>query len=562
MACYGEQMITSGEINEKLLKLESLKTFLKTRYVGIDDAIDRIIQYLIPWHIFSEAQSTPCVICLWGMTGCGKTSLVQDIVEFLEMSESFTTKLDSYYINRMNITPDKPLIVLFDEIQNENTKELDGSRSDNREDEMWEFMSSGAVNSMSLFVPDDLDIDEKDEVINGSIPSFYWMLFRGKKTKEEKIEVLKQFSKKTRIVLTQALIFVCGNLDGIYPGALNMDDESDADQYYELSKKVTLQDVRAELNNLFFPEHISRLGSNHVIFPAYNEQAYRSMISLKSESIRKKYEEISGRKVTITQGVLDYLYSISVVPSQGARPIVSTVQSFLGFYISKALCNYHGDIYIDYDNETLLVNGVDTPLTEVVRRKDIMDIPEKKIIDCIVHEAGHVVVALKLGLEPFSVSILEEGRAVSNFNDTDVHTSERKKHFICMTLAGRAAQRMVLDDDMGCESDIERATDIACKLIRINQHEGAFERVEDQNSPMSLVENGQHDDEVKELLCQMELQAAKIITENYLCFEDCVNLLRTKRKIKSDDMKQLADKHHIVESESRYSKFIKMFGEV
>jgi len=552
-------IITTDNINEKLATLDEMKTFLKSKYVGIDRAIDSIVQYIIPWYVFPSAQSSPCIICLWGMTGCGKTSIVQDIVEYLDMAEHFMTGIDSYHMTRTDISPDKPLIVLFDELQNHSTKEIDGSRINDSDEDMWEFLSSGAVSSMSYYIPDDVTIDDKGDICNLDIPNVYYILLRGGMTSKEKLDILRKFSKKSRMLLPQALVFVCGNLDGIYPGARNMDNESDADQYFALSQKITLQDVRAELNKLFFPEHISRMGSNHVIFPAFDTAAYRSMILLKSENIRKRYEEISGRNIAISQNLLDHLYSISVVPSQGARPVASTVQSFLGFYVPYALCRNIGDITLDYD-ETLLINNVATPIVEMVRRKDIMQIPEEDLVDCIVHEAGHVVVALTVGLEPFSVSILEEGRATSNFNATEFHTPEKEKDFICMVLAGRAAQHIVLGDDRGSESDIERATDIACKLIRINGHAGAFSRTEEKSDPLSLIETGEHDHEIEAILQQQAERSKKLIQENWECFKECVALLRTTRKIRSVDMEGLAEKYYQETSAERYNRFIEMFG--
>ena len=552
---------TQNEIDNKLSKLKELSTLLKSKYVGIDDAIDSIINYMISWYMYPEAQVTPCVICLWGMTGCGKTSIVQDIVEFLDMSTHFITSIQAYEMDSCDISEDKPLIVLFDEMQNRCTRNSDGSRRLDYEDRIWEFLSSGAVNSMSFYVPRNAKIVD-GEIEGADIPNVYAMLLRSASNDEEALDMLKQFSKKTRVLLSQSLVFVSGNLDGAYPGAIDMNDESDADQFYELSKRVTLQVVRQELNRMFFPEHISRLGSNHVIFPAFNTESYQKMIALKSKEMITRYEEVSGRNIYVTQRVLDYLYNISVVPAQGARPLTSTVHSFLGYYIPMALCSTSGDIKIDY-LDGLLVNGSKVPMIETVRRKDIRSIPEEELIYCMVHEAGHVTAALVLGLTPFSVSILDEDRATSNFNTEGLNTSENMKDYICMVLSGRTAQNLLFGNNNGCRDDISKATTVACNIVRMHTYGGEFSREEDLHAQSrTLVEHGQHDSEAEAMLNEQSERSEKIIKDNVDCLKACIDILREKRKITSTDMTKISEKYGMADHRRKqdYDKFLSEFG--
>lgn len=71
-------------------KLHEIAVLLKERFLGLDSIIDEVISLLTPWYIFPESQRRPTVINLWGLTGSGKTALVQSIVEFLDYRKFYT----------------------------------------------------------------------------------------------------------------------------------------------------------------------------------------------------------------------------------------------------------------------------------------------------------------------------------------------------------------------------------------------------------------------------------------------------------------------------------------
>lgn len=555
-------MITQYEIDTKLNKLNELGIFLKSRYKGIDESIDKIVSYMTPWYVFPDALLSPHIICMWGITGCGKTSLIQDIVEFLDMSSQFTTTINHWYMSRCNVSPENQMILLLDEFQNYRTKDENGCREDHTNNtDIWEFLSSGAISSMG-FWDELIKFDEDDGSIVGDVPDMYNMLIRGK-TKEEKLELLKIYGKKTRIVLPRTLVFICGNIDSAYPGSSDLDDESDADKYYEMSKKVTLQDIRRELDKMFFPEHISRLGSNHIIFPSFSTEAYKEIVKYKCNEVISSYEKLTGRSINIDDSVLEYLYNISVVPTQGARPLISTIRSFLGYYIPKAICAHAGYLNISvFDKHNIVINGEIIPLVDVAKRETVMDICEEDLIDCIVHEAGHVAIAIALGIPPYSVSIKGRFEAESNFVEERASSDQEVKDRICIILGGKAAQLMIFNDYNGCDNDMTKATDNACKVVRRRNHSGIFSRYETETTPMSLTEIGQHDPEVEALIKDSESRCMKLLTDNAECFNACVEMLRKYRKISSENMKVLVGKFSPIKNNvSRYEIFKKNFGE-
>jgi len=77
------------DILKKSKDLEDLKVFLKKEFVGIDKVIEGVVDTLAPFYLFPESLTKPLVINLWGMTATGKTSLVHNIVEFLNLQSSF-----------------------------------------------------------------------------------------------------------------------------------------------------------------------------------------------------------------------------------------------------------------------------------------------------------------------------------------------------------------------------------------------------------------------------------------------------------------------------------------
>lgn len=68
-------------------QLEKARTQLNADHVGIDDAIDALIDGVAAWFQFPELQQRPRVLGLWGMTGTGKSSLVKGLVKALEVED-------------------------------------------------------------------------------------------------------------------------------------------------------------------------------------------------------------------------------------------------------------------------------------------------------------------------------------------------------------------------------------------------------------------------------------------------------------------------------------------
>ncbi len=145
------------DIIEKKKTLENLKVFLKEEFVGIDNIIENVVDSLTPFYLFPQSLKRPIVINLWGMTGTGKTSLIEKIVEFLKLKKSFLKfdigeysggedKLKKDLANKINKISDSSNIIVFDEFQLGRTISEDGREVDrNALRPLWELLDTGII---------------------------------------------------------------------------------------------------------------------------------------------------------------------------------------------------------------------------------------------------------------------------------------------------------------------------------------------------------------------------------------------------------------------------------
>lgn len=78
------------------INFEEIKFKLKEEFFGIDKQIDEIVSHLETWYNIKEYQIKPYVVNLWGMTGTGKTALLNRSLELLKL------KNKTLYINLLS----------------------------------------------------------------------------------------------------------------------------------------------------------------------------------------------------------------------------------------------------------------------------------------------------------------------------------------------------------------------------------------------------------------------------------------------------------------------------
>jgi len=146
-----------NEFLNKQTVLNKAKKILKQEFIGIDKIIDEIIDNVSSWFFLPDLQEKPVVVNLWGLTGVGKTSLVNRLVELIDFEDSYYRfdlgeKEGSFSfrdsLNDLCENNDtSPVIIALDEIQHSRTvsgpfrQEIENDK--NRM--IWEMIDSGRI---------------------------------------------------------------------------------------------------------------------------------------------------------------------------------------------------------------------------------------------------------------------------------------------------------------------------------------------------------------------------------------------------------------------------------
>ena len=287
--------IDKDRLRERGAVLELLGTRLKNDFVGIDDIIDSLLDYIQVWYLMPEILTRPIIVCLWGMTGVGKTDLVRKLVQYLSFQERFAevelvnTDTTTYFnsVNAMlkanGIVDNKPSIVLFDEIQRFYTLESDGTPVQSTKfNDFWELLSDGRLakrekEDFDYYISDLMfnqrqrnrrpsDASLTDDPMQETVGIWEARNFKKMLELEEDVVDIADMSKKQMLELileaksqrsvfepvdySQTLIIISGNLDEAFQMASHTSDsEVDADIYHAFTKKITAVDIKNALVN-------------------------------------------------------------------------------------------------------------------------------------------------------------------------------------------------------------------------------------------------------------------------------------------------------------------------
>ncbi len=127
---------------------------LKGEFFGIDEQIEQVVKSFDTWLSVKEYQTRPMTICLWGLTGTGKTALINRTIELMDLNKkkfyikfgSKTSGIDEdFEQNTCNDT-----IFILDEFQYFKSIKEDGGEisrdEDNSTNMIWELLDGGIVN--------------------------------------------------------------------------------------------------------------------------------------------------------------------------------------------------------------------------------------------------------------------------------------------------------------------------------------------------------------------------------------------------------------------------------
>ena len=153
-----ETTIIHSELLIKKEKLKEISLQLKQTFIGLDEIIDEVMNLVSGWHLFPNAQLRPTVINLWGMTGSGKTALIQKLVELLdhkklyvqmdmgEFESDSASWIKSTLTDELEYFHQQPGIICLDEFQFARTINNGNELGKDKLRVIWDLLDSGKIN--------------------------------------------------------------------------------------------------------------------------------------------------------------------------------------------------------------------------------------------------------------------------------------------------------------------------------------------------------------------------------------------------------------------------------
>lgn len=523
------------QLTQRHQHLQSVAAQLKQELFGIDDIIDRVIESVRAWYVLPELVTRPVIVCLWGLTGTGKTQLVRRLTQLLGFYDRFVeVQMDGFsngagsrgpqtlsgMLTSSGIREGEPGILALDEFQRYRT--IDQKRNDvkvERYQDVWTLLSDGRLPpALSLLSTIEASLAESAydaeragtpepqlrlrlgtweahelrRLLKVDLPLMEVMSW----TPEEIQQRLRNFRDSEQqhweTDFSRLLVFVCGNLDEAYQDlATSVDDcDSDADTFHALTRKLSIIDIKKALNNRFKPEQVARLGNVHVIYPSMSRAAYEQLIEQHCQQYAQEARTRCGLHFDIDVSVRLQIYANAVFPAQGTRPLFSSLHAMLGSALARAAlwalecgAEQADRVGLTADGRQLLAHwrgqshAIAAPF-EISKLRQRSNADFRALL--AVHEAGHGLVhALLFGRAPREIKIhvasFEGG--YNSYSGRKVWSRRNMLDDICTSLAGRAAEHLVFGEDLassGSESDLRQATVSAARMLR---HLGFGDRI-------------------------------------------------------------------------------------
>jgi cell division protease FtsH len=517
------------QLAQRNQQLREIAAQLKTELFGIDAIIDRVIDSVRAWYVLPGLVSRPVIVCLWGLTGTGKTQLVRRLAQLLGFYDRFVeVQMDGFsngaswrgaqnisgMLAQSGVCEGEPGILALDEFQRFRT--IDGKRSEvrvERYQDVWALLSDGRLPpALSLlgdielsiaeaaFDAERADVDADEAKLRFKLSS--WdakALRRTLKLDVPLLEIMawtpEQIQARLRAFressqqqwdtdYSRLLIFVCGNLDEMYEDlATSVDDcDSDADTFHAITGKLSVIDVKQALNQRFKPEQVARLGNEHVVYPSLSRRAYEQLIEQGCARYARETGARCGLHFELAASVREQIYANAVFPAQGTRPLFSSLHAILGAGLAKAAlwalergATTGDSVGLTADCRSLIAHwrGQSHAITapfEISRLRQRSNADFRALL--AVHEAGHGLVhALLFGRPPTEIKInvasFEGG--YNAYTSRKVWSRQNLLDSTCTSLAGRAAELLVFGPEMsssGAESDLRKATETVARMLR------------------------------------------------------------------------------------------------
>ena len=431
-----------------------------------------------------EEIDRPSIRAIWDLLDCGKF----DVINFeynMSWFNKLIKKLDLALFKGVEV--EKGVIIanveVYKEIVNSNDKE---EEDENEKTDKIPFLSDDEVNTIfnlldHLFLTQN-ELREKLDKLDGD------------ETIDYLISLYKTSLKPRTVDCTKSLIFVMGNLDEVYTMSRNFNPDMSANEFHRQSTEITVTEVKQALLDRFRSEQIARLGNNHIIYPAFDEKSFYGIIRLELDKVKRRVSDTYGLDMVFDEKVEQLIYEEGVYPTQGTRPLFTTVHQIVNTRLGKIL----NEIYL---------NGVEAgtvrfTLNESVSEKDNMalqidflkdDVIVHHIIDqqplvlgklrqekqndeqaiVAVHESGHAILSsvLMKTIPDVIFSVTADSNSdgfVLSHPEWNYISKKEIINRLAVLLGGLVAERIIFGEEnvtIGSSSDLNKATRFATYVL-------------------------------------------------------------------------------------------------
>lgn len=398
---------------------------------------------------------------------------------------------------------------------------------------------------------------------------------------EEYINELCQKALQERasseIDYSKLLIFICGNLDEAFRISHNLEDcDTDADLFHERTKKMSVIDIKTALKKRFKPEQIARMGNNHIIYPSLSRKSYQDIIQSTCGKYAAKVFETTQINFTYEQGLYDEVYKNAVFPTQGTRPVFSSIHQILSSVLVDfaiwAIQEGHNDLSLNIDPIHSLVHATTTTGSRSLPTN--LDIREQRAQNTsdfnfmvAVHEAGHAVVYAALNKAPPQEVKINLATFKGGYNIVEEEETESKKNIlnaIAVWLSGMLAEEMVFGPENrtnGVERDLASATVYAAKYVRLWGYDEFLANIRtEDNFEWANLDFEKTNPIIEDIVQKQKVVAIAILEKYVSLFKLLVTKLVANETIKGPEFVKLAlpyipdIKASIAESSTPYRK--------
>jgi cell division protease FtsH len=303
------------------------------------------------------------------------------------------------------------------------------------------------------------------------------------------LEKILDYANSRKVVdCSKSLIIVMGNLDEAYTISGNFNPDMNADEFYEMSLRIMLPDIKNALVCRFRHEQIARLGNNHIIYPAFSQKVYEQLILSELNKIALQVKEKFGWIMTFTEAMRSLIYREGVFPTQGTRPLFSTIQQLVHSRIAQITYEavvrqlQPDTVQLHFENERIVIRYYQKgKLLHSFEEKPELNLeklrkPKRGDAQALtaVHESGHAVLSLMLMKTVpeciFSETVHQDAAGYTMIKSLRDFLARRDViRQIAVYLGGIVAEEIVFGENhiaTGSEDDLCKATSLATAAIK------------------------------------------------------------------------------------------------